>query len=50
MTLRTVRILLGLSLLAVSLALLAWAFWPVPRETLVVPIPPADLVLPTPGG
>jgi hypothetical protein len=46
---RRVRIVLGLLILAVSLALLAWSLWPVPRETRLQPIPPEGLQLPTPS-
>lgn len=46
---RRMRVLLGVVLLAVSLTLLAWGFWPAPRETRVQPIPPAGLQLPTPA-
>lgn len=46
---RRVRIVLGLLILAVSLTLLAWSLWPLPRETRVQPIPAEGLQLPTPG-
>ena len=45
---RRVRIILGLLILTVSLALLVWSMWPPPRETRLQPIPPAGLQLPTP--
>jgi hypothetical protein len=45
---RRARILLGLLILAVSLSLLVWGFWPARRETRIQPIPPAELQLPTP--
>ena len=40
--------LVGLAILVLSLALLAYALLPVPRETEVVPLGPDDLRLPTP--
>lgn len=46
---RRMRIALGLLILAFSLALLAWGFWPARLETRVQPIPPAELQLPTPA-
>jgi hypothetical protein len=46
---RRVRIVLGLLILAVSLFLLVWGFWPARRETRLQPIPPAELQLPTPA-
>ncbi len=45
---RKIRLLLAIIILTFSLALLAWAFWPLVRESRVLPIPPADLQLPTP--
>jgi len=45
---RRVRIILGLLILAISIALLIWGFAPVRRETRIEPIPPAGLQLPTP--
>ena len=46
---RRLRIVLGLAILAVSLALLVWGFWPARHERRVQPIPPAELQLPTPA-
>ncbi|NOY98115.1 MAG: hypothetical protein GXP40_02785 [Chloroflexi bacterium] len=43
-----VRLFLAVIVLALSLAVLIWAFWPLVRESRVLPIPPADLQLPTP--
>lgn len=43
------RLLLAGIILALSLALLLWGFWPQLRERREVPIPPPDLTLPTPG-
>jgi hypothetical protein len=45
---RKVRIILGLLILAISIALLIWGFVPARREMRVEPIPPAELQLPTP--
>jgi len=45
------RLFLALILAFVSIALLAWGLLPGLRSERTVPIPPADLVLPTaPGG
>lgn len=43
------RLFAALFILAVSLALLIWSLWPAARETLIVPIPPGELQLPTPS-
>jgi hypothetical protein len=43
------RLLAALLLLSISLALLVWGFWPTRRETLVTPIQPSNLTLPTPS-
>jgi len=48
MSLRRIRLILALVVLAVSLALLIWGFWPLIRESQVLPIPPSELQLPTP--
>ena len=45
---RRVRIILGVTLLAVSIALLVWSFRPLDREVLTQPISPSDMQLPTP--
>lgn len=45
---RRVRILLGVAILAVSIALLVWSFRPLDREVLTQPIFPSDMQLPTP--
>ncbi|MCJ7583783.1 MAG: hypothetical protein MUO30_03305 [Anaerolineales bacterium] len=50
MTKRRIRLILALVVLAVSLALLIWGFWPLLRESQVLPIPPSELQLPTPIG
>lgn len=42
------RVLLGLIILALSLTLLIWSLLPATRHSLVLPIPPGDLTLPTP--
>ena len=46
---KKLRIILAVLLLAVSLSLLVWASLPGVVESRVVPIPPGDLQLPTPG-
>lgn len=43
------RILLGLLIIVLSLALLIWGFMPLERVTRTQPISPADLQLPTPS-
>jgi len=45
---RRVRIVLGIIILSVSIALLIWAYVPLKRETRTQPIAPSDLQLPTP--
>lgn len=45
---RRVRIVLGVMILAVSIALLVWSFRPLDREVLTQPISPSDMQLPTP--
>lgn len=42
------RILIGISILIVSLALLIWGILPARREVRTQPIPPAELQLPVP--
>jgi hypothetical protein len=46
---RRVRIVLGLTILILSVALLVWGFLPARRETRTQPISPTDLQLPTPA-
>jgi len=46
---RTLRLALAIIILAVSISLLLWSFWPAARERRVQPIPPAELQLPTPS-
>jgi hypothetical protein len=45
---RRARILLGLLILSLSLALLFWGYKPLDRINRTQPISPADLQLPTP--
>ena len=45
---KRIRIVLGILILAVSIALLVWGYRPLGRETLTNPISPSDLQLPTP--
>lgn len=45
---RRIRIILGVFILAVSIALLIWAYKPLDRITDVQPISPSDMQLPTP--
>lgn len=42
------RIILGILILALSIALLVWGFMPLDRITRTQPISPSDLQLPTP--
>jgi hypothetical protein len=46
---RRIRIIIGLILLILSLALLLWGFLPSRRETRIQPISPTELQLPTPA-
>jgi hypothetical protein len=46
---RRIRLALAVILLVVSLALLAWGFWPSVRERHVLPIAPSEMTLPTPS-
>jgi hypothetical protein len=46
---KKLRLALALLLLLLSLSLLVWASLPTLTESRVLPIPPADLQLPTPG-
>ncbi len=41
--------ILGLLILVVSLLILAWSLWPLGYASRSVPIPPAEMQLPTPG-
>jgi len=45
---RQIRIILGIIIVILSIALLAWGFLPARREIRTQPIPPAELQLPTP--
>lgn len=45
---RRVRIVIGVIILAISIALLVWSFRPLDREVLTQPINPSDMQLPTP--
>ena len=45
---RQIRIFLGIVIVILSIALLAWGFLPARREIRTQPIPPAELQLPTP--
>ena len=45
---RRIRIILGILILAISIALLVWAYKPLDRITTTQPISPSDLQLPTP--
>jgi hypothetical protein len=42
------RIVLGITILILSMALLVWGFLPARRETRTQPISPTELQLPTP--
>jgi len=41
--------ILGIVIVAISIALLIWGFLPARREVRTQPIPPAELQLPTPA-
>jgi len=45
---RRVRIIVGILILTVSIALLIWAYKPLERETRTQPLNPSELQLPTP--
>jgi hypothetical protein len=45
---KKLRLSLAIILLAVSLTLLIWGFWPVRRETRIQPVLPSEMTLPTP--
>ena len=45
---RRIRIVVGIAILIVSIALLVWGLLPARREVRTQPIPPAELQLPTP--
>ena len=45
---RRIRVILGILMLAISIALLVWAYKPLDRITTTQPISPSDLQLPTP--
>ena len=42
------RLVLAVIVLAVSLTLLIWGFWPSERETRILPVQPSEMSLPTP--
>ena len=44
-----IRVVLGVIILILSLALLIWGFFPSRRETRTQPISPTELQLPTPS-
>jgi hypothetical protein len=46
---RKLRIAVGIVLLTLSLALLAWGLWPSARERHSLEVPPAEMTLPTPA-
>ena len=46
---RQVRIILGIIIVVISIALLVWGFFPARRETRTQPISPSELQLPTPA-
>jgi hypothetical protein len=45
---RRIRIILGIVILAISIALLVWGLFPPRREMRTQPISPTELQLPTP--
>ncbi|MGZ9235110.1 MAG: hypothetical protein ACXW4E_06255 [Anaerolineales bacterium] len=46
---RQIRILLGITILILSIVLLIWGFLPARREVRTQPISPTELQLPTPA-
>lgn len=46
---KKIRIILGIIIVLISLALLAWGFLPGGREIRTQPISPSELQLPTPA-
>ena len=46
---RSIRVVLGLIILAISLVLLIWGLWPSRHEIRSQPISPNELQLPTPA-
>jgi hypothetical protein len=42
------RLFIAVIVLAASLTLLIWGFWPSKRETHILPVHPAEMTLPTP--
>lgn len=46
---RRIRILMGILILAISIALLYWGFAPSRRETRIQNISPSEMELPTPA-
>jgi len=45
---RRIRIILGVIIFTISIALLIWAYRPLEHDTRTQPISPSDLQLPTP--
>ena len=45
---RKLRLLLAITILTLSLALLVWGLWPNLVETRIVPVEPDQMQLPTP--
>jgi hypothetical protein len=45
---KKIRLALGIMILIISLTILLWSFWPIQRETRVLPISPSEMTLPTP--
>lgn len=45
---KRVRVIVGIAILIISIALLVWGVMPARRETRIQPISPAELQLPTP--
>jgi hypothetical protein len=50
MQITTIRRVIGLIVLIVSLTILLWAIWPTGSQVRVTPIGPGDISLPTPSG
>lgn len=46
---RKLRIILGIVLLVLSVAVLAWGFWPNAHVRRTLTVPPSEMTLPTPS-
>ncbi|MEW5871387.1 MAG: hypothetical protein AB1894_19095 [Chloroflexota bacterium] len=46
---RKLRLVIGIVILFISLALLVWGLWPMAPEVRIVPVSPTEMQLPLPG-